>query len=173
MGPNQSTGNLFIQVSGHSSCGASRFCENYKRTRPSSSWCRLFHEQSHDVDVLPSIPYVLCVHGKYLISLGHNQYPKPLHLIPRALKLWDQMIWWKQQINDVILRVMCTVTERSNGHGCAVTHLACLVSEWARSNVPWNRSIDWDHVHPSPRTPKSWNQIWWKLQNNDTIRRLV
>ena len=68
---NQYTAILFIQASKHSSCGT-RFGRNYKSTMPSSGWCMLLYDKPRAMDMLPSIPYVLSIHGQDLVGLKHN-----------------------------------------------------------------------------------------------------
>ena len=42
-----------------------------------------------------------------------------------------------------------------------------------RYNKPETQSIHMTAVHPSHRAPKLWDQIWWELQDNHVILRLV
>ena len=59
-----------------------RFGEDCKTTMPSSGWCMLLHKVQHAMDVLPSIPYILWVHGQGMTSLKHNQYTGVLSIQP-------------------------------------------------------------------------------------------
>ena len=34
----------------------------------------MIHEDPYTMDVLPPIPYVLCVHGQCWTSMGHSKY---------------------------------------------------------------------------------------------------
>ena len=54
--------------------GRKIFGENCKTTMPSSGWWLLLSEEPEDMNVLPPISHVFCVHGQSLTSLWHNQY---------------------------------------------------------------------------------------------------
>ena len=76
----------------HPSCGT-RSDENYKTTIPSPGWWMLLHEEHHDIDILPPIPFVYAWarSDKHVTQLIHCD---PVHPSLRVPKWWDQ-IWWE------------------------------------------------------------------------------
>jgi hypothetical protein len=64
---------MLIQASEHPTSGT-KFGENCKTTKPSSGLSMLLGEEPHAMGGLPSVPYLLYVHGQGLTSLEHNQY---------------------------------------------------------------------------------------------------
>ena len=61
----------------------------------------------------------------------------------------------------------------TNEYSCVAKHSTCFIGAWARSNRPETQSMHWDSTHPSHRASNLWKQIWWELQDNQAILRLV
>ena len=108
--------------------------------------------------------HFLCLMGAYTRlgkSRTHTMHWDAFHPSLRAPKLWIQRIWWEPQKYQAILRVMYIVRWRITGHRCVSTHSPYIVGAWERSDKSGTQSMYYDHVHPSLRAHKMWNQRIW------------
>ena len=173
LGHNQYTRYLFIQASEHPICGA-RFGENCKTTKPSSGWYILVHEEQYAMDRLPNIPHILWVHGQGLTSLGHSQYTRIMFIqasehpsggtgFGENCKTIMPSLWWLSMLlseEPHAMDVLPSIRHILWVHGQGLTSLG-------HDQYTGMLSIQ------AQKAFKLWDQIWWELQHNHVMLRLV